>query len=228
MRRTASLKRIFQVLVTMGLWLLAVFVPAGRFDWKRGWICVILYVVSMFVAGLLVHRANPALFEARANWRRKDTKPFDKVFLSVFFPLTYIHPAVAGLDAVRFRWSSMPFTTVYVGIALFVSAMVLPTWAMMVNPHAESTVRLQTDRDHKPVTAGPYRFVRHPMYVGAILLYPAMSLVFGSAWALALSGVIALLFIWRTALEDRTLRRELPGYEEFANVTHYRLIPGLW
>jgi protein-S-isoprenylcysteine O-methyltransferase Ste14 len=207
---------------------LAVFVPAGRLDWERGWVCVILYVVSMLAAALLIHRKNPALFEARANWRHQDTKPFDKVFLSLFFPLTFIHPAMAGLDVVRFHWSSMPFATVYVGIVLFLLAIALITWAMMVNRHAESTVRIQTERDHKPVTAGPYRFVRHPMYVGAMLLYPAMSLVFGSVWALAVSGLIALLFIWRTALEDRTLRRELPGYEEFAKLTRFRLIPGLW
>jgi protein-S-isoprenylcysteine O-methyltransferase Ste14 len=107
-------------------------------------------------------------------------------------------------------------------------AMALITWAMMANPHAETTVRIQTDRDHKAVTSGPYRIVRHPMYVGAILMYPAAALMFGSMWALAISGLIAILFVWRTALEDRTLRRELPGYEEFAALTRYRLIPGLW
>ena len=75
---------------------------------------------------------------------------------------------------------------------------------------------------------GPYRFVRHPMYLGAIFLYPATALIFGSRWALALSGLMSALFVWRTALEDRTLRQELPGYREFAASTRYRLVPGLW
>jgi protein-S-isoprenylcysteine O-methyltransferase Ste14 len=66
------------------------------------------------------------------------------------------------------------------------------------------------------------------MYVGAILMYPAAALMFGSTWALAVSALIAILFVWRTVLEDRTLRRELPGYEEFAARTRYRLIPRLW
>jgi protein-S-isoprenylcysteine O-methyltransferase Ste14 len=212
----------------MSLWLAAVFGSAGRLDWTRGWICAVTYIVCMVAAGVLVRRRNPGLLEARAQLRRQDTKPFDRVFLSLYLPLTLIQPTVAGLDAVRFSWSALPFATVYAGLALFVVAMTLITWVMVVNPHAESTVRIQKDREHRPVTSGPYRFVRHPMYVGAMLMYPATALIFGSVWALAVSGLIAILFIWRTALEDRTLRRELPGYEEFAAVTRYRLIPGVW
>ncbi len=223
-----GLRRMIQVLMTMGIWIAAVFASAGRLDWNRGWICMTAWVVSMVAAGLLVRRANPSLIEARANWRRKDTKPFDKVFLSVYLPLTLVQPALAGLDVVRFRWSSMPFATVYAGLVLFAIAMALVTWAMMVNPFAEPTVRIQTDRNHKVVTSGPYRIVRHPMYTGIILLYLASALIFGSAWALAVSGLMAVLFVCRTALEDRTLRRELPGYQEFTTSTRYRLIPGLW
>jgi protein-S-isoprenylcysteine O-methyltransferase Ste14 len=223
-----SAKKMVQVLATMGLWIAAVFVSAGRLDWTRGWICVAAYVVTMVAVGVVVSRANPAVMEARANWRRADTKPFDKVFFSFYLPLTFIQPAIAGLDAVRFRWSSMPFAAVYAGLILFWLAMALIAWTMVVNRHAEVTVRIQTDRDHKPVTSGPYRIVRHPMYVGSILMYPATALMLGSKWAVAVSGLIAVLYVWRTAMEDRTLRAELPGYEKFTAVTRYRLIPGLW
>jgi protein-S-isoprenylcysteine O-methyltransferase Ste14 len=227
-KTSGTAKRMIQVVFTMALWVTIVFVSAGRLRWTRGWICVTAYIVIMCSVGMLVRRLNPGLLQARARWRREDTKAFDKVFLSVYLPLTFVQPAIAGLDAVRFRWTSMPFATVYPGLALFVFAMSIITWVMMVNPHAESTVRIQSDRDHKAVTAGPYRIVRHPMYVGSILMYPGTALMFGSWWALAVSGVITILFIWRTALEDRTLRRELPGYDQFAAVTRYRLIPGLW
>ncbi len=212
----------------MALWIAAAFVSAGRLDWTRGWICVSAYVVIMLMAGFLVRRRNPALLAARANWRRKDTKPFDKLILSIYLPLTFVQPAVAGLDAVRFGWSAMPFWTLYLGLALFALAMTFITWVMLVNPHAETTVRIQTDRGHTTVTSGPYRLVRHPMYAASILMYPATALMFGSVWALAVAGVIAVLLVWRTALEDRTLRRELSGYEEFTAHTRYRLIPGLW
>jgi len=221
-------RRVIQVLLSMGVWIAAVFLSAGRLDWTRGWICVTAYVLTMLAAGILIRLKNPSLMEARARLRRKDTKPFDKIILSVYVPLSFFQPALAGLDAARFHWSSMPFATVYVGLVVFELSMALITWVMMVNPFAESTVRIQTDRNHRPISTGPYRFIRHPMYAGAMLMYPACALMLGSLWALALSGVIATLFVLRTALEDQTLRRELPGYEEFAAATRYRLIPGVW
>jgi protein-S-isoprenylcysteine O-methyltransferase Ste14 len=210
------------------LWIVALFEAAGRWNWSRGWLFIALYLGGMTAIGVIVRRAQPDLIAARSKWRRKNTKPFDKVFLAIFLPLTMIQPAIAGLDVERFHWSSMPEWLLYVGIVLFVPAFALMAWAMAVNRHAETTVRIQTDRGHTVVTAGPYRFVRHPMYVGAILLYVASALVLGSLWALVAAIVIAAALVCRTALEDRTLRRELPGYEDFASRTRYRLVPGLW
>ena len=226
--KSGRIKRILQVLVNMALWTAIIFISAGRLNWLRGWICVVVNVLCMTAAGIMVRLRNPGLLTARSKWRRKDTKRFDKVFLAIFVPLAFLHPAIAGLDVVHFGWSHIPFTAVYPGIALFIFAMALVTWAMVVNPHAETSVRIQTDRGHTVVSSGPYRFVRHPMYVGAILMYPGASLILGSLWAMAMAVVIAVLFIARTALEDRTLRRELPGYEEYAAVTRYRLLPGIW
>lgn len=226
--RVWSLSRILQLVVTLGFWVAAAFASAGRLNWVRGWICVIAILTMYTVAVVLVQLKNPALIDARANWRHLDTKPFDKAFLALCLPLYMAQPIVAGLDAVRFRWSSMPFVTVYAGLALLGLGMALVTWAMLVNPFAESTVRIQAERRHTTVTAGPYRIVRHPMYVGGILMFPGVGLIFGSQWASAVAILLAILFIWRTAMEDRTLRRELPGYEAFAATTRYRLIPGVW
>ena len=100
---------------------------------------------------------NPTLMEARAKWRHADTKPFDKVILRILLPLGTLQPAVAGLDAVRFRWSSMPVWLAYAGAILFALGMALITWTMSVNRFAEPTVRIQTDRGHTVVTSGPYR-----------------------------------------------------------------------
>jgi len=170
-----------------------------------------LTVIAMTIVGAVVHHYNAPLMEARAKWPRKDTKPFDKVFLAIYMPIVFIHPMVAGLDAVRYHWSSTPFAFVYVGAILFALAMVLIAWVMMVNPFAETSVRIQTDRGHTVVTSGPYRIVRHPMYLGAILMYTATSLVWGSVWALVLAALIAGLMIWRTSREDQTLRQSLPA-----------------
>jgi protein-S-isoprenylcysteine O-methyltransferase Ste14 len=122
----------------------------------------------------------------------------------------------------------MPAAAVYPGLALLAAGIAIVTWGMTVNRFAETSVRIQNDRGHTVITSGPYRLVRHPMYVGAILLYAATPLILGSLWAAALSAVIMILFLIRTALEDRTLRRELPGYADYAAHTRYRLLPGVW
>lgn len=213
----------------MYTWFLgSLFGAAGRLNWIRGWIAVAMWVVGVSTIGLVVKHYNPRLLEARAKWRRKDTKPFDRIFLAIFFPLLMIQPPLAGLDAVRYRWSSVPFAFVYVGAILFALSVVVIAWALAVNPYAESTVRIQTDRGQTVVTSGPYRFVRHPMYAGFVPMYLALPLVWGSVWALVLAVAIILLLIWRTAREDQTLRQELPGYEEYAARTRYRLLPGVW
>jgi protein-S-isoprenylcysteine O-methyltransferase Ste14 len=212
----------------MFLWVAAVFAGAGRFDWARGWICTAIYLVTMTVTGALMHRFNPGLLKARGKFMRKDTKGFDKIFMSIYFPLTFIQVAVAGLDAVRFRWMPMPQWTIFPGIALFLAAMALTAWTFLVNPFAETTVRIQSDRGHRVVSTGPYRVARHPMYVGSILMYPATALMFGSGWAMAVAALMVFLIVWRTGHEDRFLRRELAGYQEYAALTRYRLFPGIW
>ena len=220
--------RMLSGLAFMTLWTALLFLSAGTTHWLRGWIYSISYLVIMLGVGIVIWRRNPALLSARAKWRRSDTKPFDKIILAVYLPLIIAQPIVAGLDVVRFRRPSMPFWTLYPGIAVFLVGASLLTSVLAVNPWAESTVRIQTDRGHQVVRAGPYRFVRHPMYIGMILTYIAVALILGSLWALAVAGVMTALLIVRTAFEDRTLRRELPGYENYTTSTRWRLLPGLW
>jgi protein-S-isoprenylcysteine O-methyltransferase Ste14 len=182
----------------------------------------------MGITSIVVNRTNPELMVERAKWRRKDTKPFDKIFFAVMLPLASVQPLVAGMDAVRYLWWPIAAVWILPGVVLFAVAMALVTWTLAVNRHAETTVRIQTDRGHQVVTGGPYRFVRHPMYAGAILMYLATPLMWGSGVSMVVSFGIIALFIWRTRMEDRTLQRELPGYAEYACRTAYRLIPGVW
>ncbi|HUN83595.1 MAG TPA: isoprenylcysteine carboxylmethyltransferase family protein [Terracidiphilus sp.] len=215
-------------LVFMALWIALLFLCAGRADWIRGWVCVGIYLISVAATGMIVHHANHNLLERRAKWQHRDTKGYDKIFLVIFFPLTVIQPAVAGLDVVRFHWSSMPSWTIFPAAGFFLLSMALVTWTLATNPYAESTVRIQFDMGQSVIHSGPYAFVRHPMYVGMILMYPATGWMLGSTAALIVGIFMAVSVIVRTALEDRTLRNELSGYAEYSLVTRYRLIPGIW
>ena len=100
--------------------------------------------------------------------------------------------------------------------------------AMAVNRNLETTVRIQRERGHQVTTHGAYRLVRHPMYVGMITQLSAVALLLGSGWALVPALGCAIMIVVRTALEDRTLLRDLPGYPEYASATRYRLAPGIW
>ncbi len=220
-------KTVFQRLTLFAWWLISLFGSAGQLTWNRGWICTVLYLGGLHTSRAILKKLNPGLLEQRETAIRKDTKPFDRIFLRIFLSLTIVQPIIAGLD-VRFNGARTPFWTVYPGIGLFIVSAALITWVLVKNPHAESSVRIQNDRGHTVVVSGPYRFVRHPMYVGLILLHASMALILSSMWTLALAALITILFLWRTALEDQTLRQELPGYEEYTTVTRYRLMPGIW
>jgi protein-S-isoprenylcysteine O-methyltransferase Ste14 len=99
---------------------------------------------------------------------------------------------------------------------------------MVSNAFFAEGVRIQEERGHTVATGGPYRYVRHPGYVGAIAAGLSTPFLLGSPWALIPAGISATLYVVRTALEDRTLREELPGYAEYAEQTGYRLLPGVW
>lgn len=219
---------ILKALIIPAWWTIALFGSAGRLAWERGWICTLLYIGALYISRAVLARVNPSLVKNREETIREDTKPFDKVFLRSFLFLIIVLPAIAGLDVMRFHWSSLPFWTTYAGIVLLAASVVLITWTLAMNPHAESSVRIQNDRGHSVVSSGPYGLVRHPMYVGLILLHVAMSLILGSVATLGIATVIGILIFWRTAFEDRTLRRELPGYEDYTSITRYRLMPGIW
>ena len=228
-RDKGARRRAAQAVLMMVAWVGGQFLGAWRLDWTRGWIAAVSMLVPISVVAAIVRRTNPGLMAERAHWRRPDTKSFDKWFVLPIMVLSTCEPFVAGWEAGCARCQPLPFGTLYPGVAMLILGFALVGWVMAVNRHAESTVRIQTDRGHTVVTRGPYRFVRHPMYVGSIVMFAGMPLVWGARlWVPIVSAVISTLYIVRTVFEDRTLRRELAGYEQYTAVTRYRLVPGLW
>lgn len=203
------------------------FWSAGTLYWPRAWVFVGLLLASLLANLSFMLWKAPSRAEER--WKRRtDTKPFDKVFGLAYFAALVAMFVLSGFDAVRYRLTYMPTWMLYIGAALHFAGLVPVLWAILSNPHAETTVRIQTDRDHRVIFTGPYRFVRHPMYVGIIVMFSGWPLVLGSWVGLGVAGAIAVIFFVRTALEDATLRRELDGYEAFCKKTRYRLVPGVW
>ena len=201
-------------------------ISAGKIWWINAWVCIGLVLFYQIANALVLIKLNPQLFNERGKLVQASTKLFDKVFIAFYIPLTLMISIIAGLDAVRYEWSSMSFGVIVLGVAIFVLACPLGSWAMAVNPHFETTVLIK--EDHQVCTSGPYRIVRHPGYAAEIIGAPSYPLILGSWWALALVGALVFLFVIRTALEDRALQKELRGYKEYTEITRYRLIPFVW
>ena len=203
------------------------FIPAGRLDWIWGWALVGLYAVWVGANALILIPRDPQLLVERAA-RRKGVATWDTAILAAIGLLTITKHVVAGLD-LRFGWlPQMQVALQLVGFVVAALAYALTTWAMTSNTFFSMVYRIQEDRGHTVATAGPYRFVRHPGYVGTIAFELATPILLGSLWALIPGALAAVLTVVRTALEDRSLREDLESYTEYAQKVRYRLLPGVW
>src|SRR5262245_35556780 len=207
---------------------LGLFLPAGTWMWTRGWLFVFVIVVASILSTFYLRRVNPDVIAGRFS-RHKGTKPWDLTLgVMIGLPTLLAIPIVAALDDGRYHWLPVPWWGCVLGYILVIIGMVGLIWAESVNKFFEPCVRVQTDRGHRVIDTGPYALVRHPGYVSAFLAYIGMPLALGSLWALIPAVLACWLLVLRTVLEDRILREELAGYEEYAHRVPYRLIPGVW
>jgi len=213
----------------MGLVILgvALFWSAGRGSWWQGW--TVLAVVFGWIAStaFIIVRFNPALLKERLG-PRKGAKSWDTAIMSMVGLIQLVRYIAAGLDQRFSSAAGFPVAVQVVALLVCILGYALVTWATYANSFFSQIVRIQGERGHVLATGGPYRTIRHPAYLGAILFELAVSFLLTSWWALALGVVDSLLLILRTALEDRTLRKELEGYEEYAKEVRWRLLPGVW
>jgi protein-S-isoprenylcysteine O-methyltransferase Ste14 len=201
-------------------------------DWWEAWVFSLLIVGAGVGGRIWAERRHPGLLAEREralSANTADVKPWDRVLAPLMaVSLSFVLAIVAGLDH-RFGWSpDFPIGLEILGFSMIALGYGFATWALAENRFFSSMVRIQTDRGHAVCDTGPYRFVRHPGYAGNILPLPGIVLALGSVWTLIPAAVALVIVIVRTALEDRTLQEELPGYRDYAGVVRYRLIPGIY
>jgi protein-S-isoprenylcysteine O-methyltransferase Ste14 len=220
-------RRFVQLGILIVIQAVALFLAAGRLDWLAGWAYMAVYVGFIGVNALILMPHGKELIAERSAVR-EDVKGWDKLVLILSAILGPGMLIVAGLD-MRFGWSAPVASEVRVAaLVVMILGYGLFSWAMASNAFFSAAVRLQKDRGHQVATGGPYRFARHPGYSGMMAFTPATALMLGSLWALIPAALLCVTMVIRTALEDRTLRHELDGYEEYAQRVRYRLLPGLW
>jgi protein-S-isoprenylcysteine O-methyltransferase Ste14 len=219
---------LFLRVVTGVLLMLALFfLPAGTFHWPEAWLFIFFYLASVSGIFIWLKKKSPSLLSERMA-RKKEAKRWDRTLIMAYTSVLIALLIVPGLDAVRFRWSSVPLTLKGLGFAGLAPGLFFAFWAMRENAFASDVVRIQKDRGHTVCTTGPYRYIRHPMYLGVILIMLFFPLSLGSLYAYIPATVIIILFIIRASLEDKALQQELPGYQEYSRSVRYRLLPGVW
>lgn len=221
-------KRVAQILLQNILTGVLLFSAAGSLSWLWGWVYMALSLASTVVNAVVLLKYNPEVIAERSATKASQ-KAWDKVLVAIFgffaVPGTMV---VAGLD-IRFGWAPFSIAQIHwIGILIFLLSGALFLWALAVNQYFATDVRIQVERDHKVISRGPYRFVRHPGYVGLMGGLLAQPLLLGALWALIPAGLAMMVLLVRTALEDNTLQSELGGYCEYARQTPYRLFPGIW
>jgi protein-S-isoprenylcysteine O-methyltransferase Ste14 len=202
----------------------------GDIGWWQAWLFSALILVAGIGGRVWAEQRHPGLLAERQDPESiRKAKNWDKV-LAPLMAITVVYPLVivAGLDH-RFGWSAVfPQWLIVSGFSMVVLGYGFATWALAENRFFSGVVRIQTDRGHTVCDSGPYRFVRHPGYAGSIFALVGIVFALGSAWTAIPALLAALIAVIRTALEDRTLQEELPGYRDYAQRVRFRLFPWIY
>jgi protein-S-isoprenylcysteine O-methyltransferase Ste14 len=200
-----------------------------RWDWWEAWGYGVLSVLSFVVSRLSVARRHPDLIAERARcMQHENAQTWDKKLAPLMGLGGIMVMVIAGLDAL-FGWApDFSLEVEIVSLVIILVGYTLTSYALVENRYFSGMVRLQTDRGQQVVSSGPYRWLRHPGYTGMMLVYLVTPLILDSAWAFLPTLFTLILYVIRTALEDRFLQAELAGYRDYAQRVRYRLFPGVW
>lgn len=220
---------IAQMVGMFVIFALALFLAAGTLAWPAGWAFLALFFG--FGAGLtlwLLKHDPQLLVERMTGLGKPDQKAWDKLFYLSANLLFLVWLVVMPLDAVRFRWSQLPFWLQVVGAILLLVSFALLFLTFKENSYLSPAVRVQTERGQTVVSTGPYRYVRHPMYAASILLLIGTTFLLGSLYGLFGALIIGIAVALRAVQEERVLQAELPGYDAYVRRVKHRFVPYVW
>lgn len=222
-------RRIGLMVLVVLLFACTPLIISGHWDWWEAWSYAVVGTVGFAASRVLAARRNPGLIDERArSMELQGAKSWDRILAPMVALGGILIAVVAGLDK-RHEWSEpFPLWIKVAALVIIVLGYLLGTWAMLENKFFSGVVRIQKDRGHTVVSTGPYAWIRHPGYAGTLCVYFVTPLLLDSIWALIPALVLVGALVVRTALEDKTLQEELPGYKEFTQKTRYRLIPWIW
>lgn len=207
------------IMLVMGL---VFFLPAGSFRFWQAWILWSIFaVLTLFITAYFLKK-DPGLLSRRMNVKEKEPQPAIIKVISLLSMFTYVIP---GLDF-RFHWSAVPVWLVITANVMVFLGYVFIIIVFRENSYASTVI--QVEQEQQVISTGPYALVRHPMYLGLLIMVLFTPLALGSYWALILAFLFIPTNVFRIRKEEKLLLQELPGYKDYANKTPYRLIPLIW
>lgn len=221
------LRRALQILIMFVVMALELFIGSGRLNWVWAWVFLGIGLLSVTINAIFMLRNNPEMIAERG--KPKEVQRWD-IWIGGFWLIGsyFLAPIIAGLD-LRFSWTGVYAMGWHVAGALaYACGLGLSGWAMISNAYFSTAVRIQTDRRQQVCKDGPYRYVRHPGYVGFFVQALSTPLLLGSLWALLFAIPAGVLMVIRTSIEDHMLQEQLPGYKQYASEVKYRLLPFVW
>jgi len=225
---TINPKILITLLIETLIFSLVPFIAAGTLFWFYGWIFLILLYIYSFVTLLWVLRHNSGLITERVAVFKPDEPTWDKAYVILLFILVSIWWIFIPLDAVRFHWSQMPTWLHVMGAIVLLCSFYIMYLTFRENPYLASAVRIQEDRGQTVVSTGPYRYVRHPFYAGALLFFLGSGFLLGSWVGVLLGLLLGSILAWRAMREESELQAGLKGYAAYMAQVKYRLIPHVW
>ena len=230
MPRKMSLKSKLILRFSLGLILVAamLFIAAGSLRFWQGWTFMALLFIPGISSIIYLYKHDPQLIERRLQ--RKEKISEQKLIVRLLKLVSFTAFLLPGLDY-RWGWSrtalgAVPLWLTLLSQALVLGGLLLVVWVMKVNSFASRTI--QVEAGQKVISIGPYRIVRHPMYLGSLVMWLSTPLALGSYFAWPAFALLIPFYVFRLLNEEKVLRKELPGYPEYCLRTRFRLVPYVW
>jgi protein-S-isoprenylcysteine O-methyltransferase Ste14 len=224
------IKYYVRIIAYLVFFSVSLFFSAGRIDWTMGWVYIAINAISMIANSLILLLLHPGLMTERVKGvDRKNKKDWDRPLAGI---MTFFGPiiicVVSGFN-LRMLWlPRLPFWLQVTGIVLAIIGCMISAWAIASNRFFYGFMRIAKEAGHSVSNHGAYRIVRHPGYLGAILVNLATPLILNSLWAFIPATITIVAVIIRTSLEDKTLLRALEGYLDYSKKVPFRLMPLIW
>jgi protein-S-isoprenylcysteine O-methyltransferase Ste14 len=200
-----------------------------HWEWWEAWVYAVVGILGFAISRVLAARRHPDLLAERARFmQHENVESWDRLLAPLVGLGGGFIPLVAGLDALFDGSPTFSLPVRILALVIILAGYALGSYALIENRFFSGMVRIQSDRGHQVVSGGPYRWIRHPGYAGALLAYLATPLFLNSPWAFLPAALLAIVLVIRTRLEDVTLQDRLDNYREYAKRVRYRLLPGVW